>query len=118
MHNFRRSVPNVHSYLLTKMQFTTIDICYCLVISKFNISIDVDEYAHWWINSDEKSKKYLLENIEIFRNVSVDLYVENNLEDRIMDRGQCLVLSMNKKVQIRCKNGTLMSPILTSNGFY
>ena len=57
----------------------------------------IDKRTQLWINSDEKSKKFLLENIEIFRNVRGDLHVENDLEQEITKNGQCLVIIMKKR---------------------
>ena len=37
-----------------------------------------------------------MEKIETFRNSSFSLFIENNLEDKIKDHGECLVLSKKK----------------------
>ena len=76
---------------------TTINISHSPLIPTFQFFISIDEDAHFWINSDEKSKKFILENIEIVKNLSVGLNVENNLDHKLKDHGECLVLSMKKK---------------------
>ena len=38
-----------------------------------------------------------MENIETFKSLGVGLFVENDFEDKIKDRGECLVLSKKKR---------------------